>query len=385
MNLRKRPCNVRVKHPGAGLGPTYVTSSSGSDGAIGEIYFMGNPASFVPSSSNLSPLRYTLGDRVSTTLALNSGASFPYVLLQGNDVEGIMYAKTKIFPYTIAIGRNNAVTRANDNRTCSRVTGDKGVTWTGNFFHRPTKPLFENSTSMILLNNKGYPTMEHIQERFSMSSVPVTVSGGTYTNGRKILYSGWNLESDGTTIEVYPFLTPSYVFGNQIRHDDNLKNILAPLKNDFVVTLTGSEVTQFANTSSFSAMNVYAQPIQMSENFVDSTSNADTLIVTLFKPLKITGQSFPTLTIDDVFWYKTTNGGTSWTDISSNIRTAVNALVIPSSVTNKIQVAPQSFLWSKDDNLWYGVSNALAYWTSPDLNTWTVVQDPAGTWPQYPN
>jgi hypothetical protein len=392
LNFRRKPTNVKIRNLGRGFGPMNVSNPTyTNDGACAEVYFMGNPTNFVSNTSNLCPMKIALGQRTSTNLPVYTSSNQPLVLLFGNDEDGFLYGKSGSGVFSFNINKTNAVSRFGNGRTSSRASEDKGVNWSGHFFHKTVKPLFTSSTSMTLMNNKGYPIMESMNEHRSRASIYMTEGGLIYQSAiNKLLYSGWNFESDGTTIEIYPFLIPAALQNGTLKIDDSYTNLLASVKSDLVITLSGSDVTQFANTNPINQRYVYPTPIQFSDNAVSEKSLANTMIVTVTKPKTAIGNmSFPTYTLDDTFWYKGTlsNGATTWTDISASIRTATRSLTVPAGTTDTelTQYAPNNFRWSGDDGLWYAASKGIHYWTSPDLNTWTVVQDPAGTWPQYPN
>ena len=391
LNFRRKPTNVRIKKLGRGFGPMNVTSPTYvNDGACAEVYFMGNPSTFVPSSVNICPMKVNLAERIST----NFPSTVPFgafVQMYGNDEDGFLYAKSRMPIFSVGTNRTASNSRFSNSKTTSRASFDKGVTWFGNFFHKTVKPLYMSSTDMNLMNNVGFPLIEFLSEHQSRAEVYLTEGGLIYESEKnKILYSGWNLESNGSTIEVYPFLIPAAFSSDTLKIDDSRTNLLASIKNDFVITLSGTQLQQFANTTPANQLGVYPNIIQYSDNAVSETSLANTMIVALAKPKTQVGTNSgrPQSTLDDIFWYKSTNKGVAWTDISAPIRTAVNSLVVPSGTTSStlVQYAPMTFRWSADDNLWFTSSvGGIAYWTSPDLATWTVVQDPASLFPQYPN
>jgi hypothetical protein len=388
---------TRMINLGKGLGPTYSTyasfpSTKHDQFEIGVVPEYPDPTGIPGVSLNSTPtrIRFALGNKRFTNTGFNSGAS----LLSGND-SGSMIINSPSGSGVFFSGVNYSILNSfsNGQQKTSCPVSYKSI-YTSDwickeFAPTTTKPLTSFNASSPFVDNTGAPyVFFNIEKRVFASNISIFSGGFNYNTEITTLVSAIQAEytSSNNTLKFTPSL---YKYGietyGSFISEDNPTSIIANLPVDMSLKLTGTDLDSFRSNNQIYITTPF---VFVACNGGNENTPGNTVVITMQKPKTYPMNDFTQQqpnSVNEVYWFKSTNGGSSWTDISAPIRAKYNTLGIIFSQQKYSVALPLFMNWSQHEQVWYSITQDQYVIWSRDLTNWTVARDPAIQFPDYPD
>ena len=383
---------TRMSNLGKGLGPTHsvyagnVTKHDQFEIGVIPQYLESLPAVIPGSSLNSTATRMRFGLGNKKFVSGGGSAVSATNALYGNDSGSIVIQKASssfLFGLSYPMLNSLSTGQMKTSASLSYKAANKTDWVCKDFSITRIKPV-SNGTSFV--DNTSAPLVFLNTERIVYSN---NITIGSSNNAHMTtLVSAMQVQytSSNNTLKFTPAL---YKYGidyyGTFLQEDNPTSIIANLPVDMSLKLTGTDLDSFRTNTS---IQVSTPSVSTACNGGNEITPGNTLVICTQKPIIYNTmdpmQSSPP-SVNDIYWFKSTNGGSSWTDISAPIRAKFNSLGIVYSQQFWTTGLPIGLLWSQHEQVWYSFTQDHYVLWSRDLTNWTAVRDPSNRFPDYPN